>query len=134
MSDVFYAIEMATINMQQAQLANEQTTATTTDELAKALYSYYNWANLQLQADAQAVANEANSANPDPSKVQALETKFNLDNQVCQNFENTFNTTVQASQTQTQQVAQDQRMTVQFATDAVGVESYLGNLLASRLG
>jgi|SRR3990167_416291 len=134
MTDVFYAIEMATINMQQAQLENEQTTAVTTDEFAKSLYAYYDWANAQLAADAKAVADEANKENPDPSKVQALETKFNLDNQIFQNFENTLNTTVQASQTETQQVAQDQHMTVQFATDAVGVESYLGNLLASRLG
>jgi len=134
MTDVFYAIEMATINMQQAQLENEQTTAVTTDEFAKSLYAYYDWANAQLAADAKAVADEANKEKPDPSKVQALETKFNLDNQIFQNFENTLNTTVQASQTETQQVAQDQHMTVQFATDAVGVESYLGNLLASRLG
>ena len=136
MSDVFYDIVMATINMQQAQLQNEQTSAVTTDEFAKSLYAYYDWANQQLKADSDAVTTAANppDGKPDASKVQAAETKFNLDNQIFQNFENTFNTTVQASQTQTQQVAQDQRMTVQFSTDAVGVESYLGNLLSSRLG
>lgn len=137
MSDVFYDIVMATVNMQQAQLENEQRNAVTTNEFAKSLYAYYDWANQQLKNDSKAVQNAANppdGSKPDASKVQAAETQFNLDNQLFQNFENTFNTTVQASQTQTQQVAQDQRMTVQFSTDAVGVESYVGNLLASRLG
>lgn len=125
----FLAIMEASASLQEAQLDNEKINANTTKLQANKLNDVYSSANDALQKFIDGL-NPKSSSN----QIQEITAHYNLASSKYSNYENVLSSNVQTQETQTQGIAQDQKMSVQFAMDATGVESYTGNLLASRLG
>ena len=119
------AIMQASASLQEAQLQNEQVNANTTELQATKLNAFYSAANDNLQA----IINElpANPGKNDSNLISEITAQYNLASSKYSNYENVLSSNVQTQETQTQGIAQDQKMTVEFAMDANGVESYMGN-------
>ncbi|MCB1116598.1 MAG: hypothetical protein KDK71_09020 [Chlamydiia bacterium] len=123
------AIMQASASLQQAQLTNEQVNANTTELQATKLNDVYSNANDDLQQ----IIDKLNSKSS-TNEINEITAQYNLASSKYSNYENVLSSNVQTQETQTQGIAQDQKMTVEFAMDANGVESYLGNLLSSSMG
>lgn len=122
------AIMQASASLQEAQLTNEQVNANTTELQATKLNDVYSNANDDLQTIIGQLHKGLNS-----SQISEITAQYNLASSKYSNYENVLSSNVQTQETQTQGIAQDQKMTVEFAMDANGVESYLGNLLSSSM-
>jgi hypothetical protein len=125
------AIMQASASLQEAQLKNEQVNANTTELQATKLNDVYSKANDDLQAIINKLP--ANPGKNDSNQISEITAQYNLASSKYSNYENVLSSNVQTQETQTQGIAQDQKMTVEFAMDANGVESYLGNLLSSSM-
>lgn len=123
------AIMQASASLQQAQLENEQVNANTTELQATKLNDVYSSANDDLQQIIDKL-----TPNSSTNDINTITAQYNLASSKYSNYENVLSSNVQTQETQTQGIAQDQKMTVEFAMDANGVESYLGNLLSSSMG
>lgn len=123
------AIMQASASLQEAQLQNEQVNANTTELQSMKLNDFYSAANENLQAIIDQLKPGMSS-----SDISEITAQYNLASSKYSNYENVLSSNVQTQETQTQGIAQDQKMTVEFAMDANGVESYMGNLLSSSMG
>ncbi len=123
-------IVKASEELEQSQSNNEAMDAKTTAQLADVLKTIYDEASDCLEQDSKKVQNDGKSS----SQAGIDENNYNCDNQKFQNIENVANNNVQSMQTSSQQLAQSQQMTIQFASDATELLKYTGNLLQGQLG
>ena len=133
---VFYEILEAVVNMQMAQLGNEEAMADTTALLANKLYGIYKDANKVLSDDAEAITNYHPKKwdNDAMAQLQQYEAQYNEDAAEYQNYENVWNSATQNSETTVQQLSQEQAQTAQFGSDAVDMGGFAAQLLASAMG
>ncbi|WP_316356616.1 hypothetical protein [Candidatus Neptunichlamydia sp. REUL1] len=122
-------IVKASEELEKFQSDNEAIDAKTTSQLADALKIIYDNASDILKQDSDKVQKDSS-----PDDANKDENKYNCDNQKFQNIENVANNNVQSMQTSSQQLAQSQQMTIQFASDATELLKYTGNLLQGQLG
>ncbi|MCB1115727.1 MAG: hypothetical protein KDK71_04580 [Chlamydiia bacterium] len=126
--NVFALIVEVSAELQNAQLNNQEENANTTEFQATKLNSFYEYANTSLQKIISGITKNSSS-----TQIQEITAQYNLESSKDSNYESVISSNVQAQETQTQGIAQDQKMTVEFALDANGVETYTGNLLASSM-
>ena len=126
--NVFALIVEVSSELQNAQLNNQEENANTSELQATKLNSFYENANTSLQKIISGITKNSSS-----TQIQEITAQYNLESSKDSNYESVISSNVQAQETQTQGIAQDQKMTVEFALDANGVETYTGNLLASSM-
>ncbi|WP_420421335.1 hypothetical protein [Simkania sp.] len=130
-TNCYYAIEVATVEWDDAILSQEQVTAETTDLLAQELNQIYYYANQELEQ----LADDVTSIDPDDShasdEINQAQTAYNQANQEYQNLENTFDAIVQGSETETSQLSQDEQQTIQFSSSIMQMMTFIASCLAS---
>ena len=126
--NVYALMVEVSAELQEAQLSNQEENANTTELQATKLNSFYEYANTKLTKIIDQIKKGSKA-----STIQSVTAHYNLESSKYSNYESVLSSNVQTQETQTQGVAQDQKMTVEFAMDTNAVLTYAANILSSAM-
>ncbi|MCB1115724.1 MAG: hypothetical protein KDK71_04565 [Chlamydiia bacterium] len=126
--NVYALMVEVSAELQEAQLKNQEENANTTELQATKLNSFYEYANTKLTKIIDQIKKGSKA-----STIQSVTAHYNLESSKFSNYESVLSSNVQTQETQTQGIAQDQKMTVEFAMDTNAVLTYAANILSSSM-
>ena len=126
--NVYALMVEVSAELQEAQLKNQEENANTTELQATKLNSFYEYANTKLTKIIDQIKKGSKA-----STIQSVTAHYNLESSKFSNYESVLSSNVQTQETQTQGIAQDQKMTVEFAMDTNAVLTYASNILSSAM-
>ena len=129
--NVYALMVEVSAELQEAQLKNQEENANTTELQATKLNSFYEYANTKLQGIINKLDLPKNKGKS--TAIQSITADYNLESSKYSNYESVLSSNVQTQETQTQGIAQDQKMTVEFAMDTNAVLTYAANILSSSM-
>ncbi len=129
-----YALLAAEQKDQNTMSYQQITDAITTQNNASMEEAIYQQSNAQLKTDASAVSKFINShqsmsTSADTATLQQLNVKYQSDSTQCQTYQNTADSTVQASQTQVGQDGQNLANKAQLVQTMLSISSTMSSLL-----